>query len=338
MRNVIQGINFMKKLPKAIKAILVTVAIIVVLSGCEPKAENVIEIQPEQKVPVSQEPIAIEPNQPVAEPQEEPSENLPSLSYADEFNSAFSPIFQSYVDENGLVNYTKLRRMRLVLNSAIKKFSDLERQEYDKWSRDEKIAFWINAYNIFTLKVVIDNYPIKPVPYKLLFNYPVNSIIHISNFWNKDYFNVMGTQYTLREIERDMLLKEFGEARICFAIFYATGSSAALRNEPYIGINLNEQLDDQAERFFAKTNAFEIDASAKTVYISTIFSIFDWHKKAFLNQYGTNKNFREQKPIDRAALNCIKNYISREDADYLLGQKYQVKYIKYDWTLNEQSK
>ena len=334
MGNVIQGINFMKK---PLKAILVIVAIFAFVSGCEPKAENGIEVQPEQKAAVSQEPIAVEPNRPVAELQEEPPEKLPSLSYADEFNSAFSPIFESYVDENGLVNYSKLRRMRLILNSAIKKLSGLERREYDKWNREEKIAFWINAYNIFTLKTVIDNYPIKPVRYKLLM-YPANSIRHISNFWGRNYFNVMGTQYTLREIERDVLLKEFSEAKICFAVSYATGSSASLRNEPYLGINLNEQFDEQTEKFFAKTSALKIDSSARIVYISTIFSIFDWHKEAFLNQYGTNKNFREQKPIDRAALNCIKNYISKKEAEYLLRQKYEVKYIKYDWTLNDQNK
>ena len=148
----------------------------------------------------------------------------------------------------------------------------------------------------------------------------------------------MGNQYTLREIERDVLLKEFGEARSCFAVSYATGSSAPMRNEAFLGSRLNEQLDDQAKKFFAKTNAFEIDAPNKTVRISTIFTIYDWHEKAFLNQYGTNKNFREQKPIDRAALNCIKNYISAENAEYLLWKKYVVEYIKYDWTLNDQKK
>ena len=331
-----------------LKAVIVSVAILALLPGCEPDGKDLIEVQPQQKTPPSvetQELPATEPNEPEIAPapvphkqEEKLSEVAPQPSRADEFNAAFSPIFENYVDKDGFVDYAKLRRMRLELNSAIDKFSDVKHSEYDKWSREDKIAFWINAYNIFTLKVVVDNYPIKPARYKLLFNYPANSIMHISDFWSKDYFNVMGTQYTLREIERDVLLKEFGEARICFAVSYATGSSAPIRNEAFLGSRLNEQLDEQAKKFFAQTNAFEIDAVNETVYISTIFTIFDWHKNAFLGQYGTNKNFREQKPIDRAALNCIKNYISADSAEYLLRKKYVVEYIKYDWILNDQNK
>ena len=325
-----------------LKTIVVSVAVFCMTAGCEPYEDNKkIEIPSQPQAPAAQvnEPIVIQPD--LSSPQEKeekPPEISPALSRADEFNSAFSPVFESYVDDNGFVNYAKLRRMRVVLNSAVNKLSDVEQADYDKWLRAEKIAFWINAYNIFTLKVVVNNYPIKPLRYKILFNYPANSIAHISDFWNSDYFNVMDRQYTLREIERDVLLREFGDARICFAVSYATCSSAPLRNEPFLGERLDKQLDDQAKKFFANNLAFKIDAAGKTVYLSTIFSIFDWHKDVFINQYGTNENFRQQQPIDRAALNCIKNYISETEADYLLKQEYVVKYIKYDWTLNEQSK
>ena len=328
-----------------LKITMILAVVFCMAAGCEPDGDKKIEIssQPQQQAPVVEinEPAAAQPELPVPQPrerQEKQPEAPPAISRADEFNSTFSPIFESYVDDNGFVNYAKLRRRRVVLNNAVDRLSNVKQAEYDKWLRKEKIAFWINAYNIFTLKIVIDNYPIKPLRYKILFNYPVNSIAHISDFWTKNYFNVMGRQYTLREIERDVLLKGFGEARICFAVFYATRSGAPLRNEAFLGEKLDEQLDEQGKKFFANNLAFKIDPAEATVYLSTIFSIFDWHKDVFLNQYGTDENFRQQKPIDRAALNCIKNYISEADADYLLKQKYAVKYIKYDWTLNEQRK
>ena len=328
-----------------LKTTVVLVAVFCMAAGCEPYGDKEIEIlsRPQQQAPAAQvnEPLVTQPELPESQPREKEDkqpEISPALSQADEFNSVFSLIFKNYVDDNGFVNYAKLRRMRATLNYAINKLSNVKQAKYDKWLREEKIAFWINAYNVFTLKVVVNNYPIKPVRYKILFNYPVNSIAHISGFWTRDYFNVMGRQYTLREIERDVLLKEFGDARICFALSYATRSSAPLRNESFLGESLDEQLDDQAKKFFANNLAFKIDAAGKTVYLSTIFSIFDWHKDVFLNQCGTDENFRQQQPIDRAALNCIKNYISETDADYLLKQKYTVKYIKYDWTLNEQRK
>jgi len=328
-----------------LKTIVVSVAVFCIAAGCGPYGGKKIKIssQPQQQAPAAEvnEPPVAPPDIPVPKPRKKKKKQPEASSvssWTDEFDPAFSPIFEEYVDNNGLVNYAKLRRRRVVLNNAVSKLSNVKRAEYDKWPRMQKIAFWINAYNIFTLKVVVNNYPIKPIPYKILFNYPVNSIVHISDFWTRDYFNIMGRQYTLREIERDMLLKQFGEARICFGIFYATLSSAPLRNEAFLGEKLDKQLDDQAKKFFANKLAFKIDSADKIVYLSTIFSIFDWHKDVFLSRYGTDKNFRDQKPIDRAALNCIKNYISEADADYLLKQNYTVKYIKYDWILNEQRK
>ncbi|MEN6384758.1 MAG: DUF547 domain-containing protein, partial [Phycisphaerales bacterium] len=96
----------------------------------------------------------------------------------DAFNLQFSTIFKDYVNSSGYVNYSKLRRHRNVLNNMLGRLANLEPEVFITWSRNEKIAFWINTYNVCTLKGIVDNYPINPSRFMLLF-YPADSVMHI---------------------------------------------------------------------------------------------------------------------------------------------------------------
>jgi len=253
----------------------------------------------------------------------------------DAFNLAFTPILKEYVNQQGLVNYPKMRRFRAQLDDAIEKFANLPPEVYITWSQNEKIAFWMNAYNICKLKAIIDNYPIKPSRFMLLF-YPANSVMHIQGIRDKTYFMIMGIQYTLVEIERDVLLGRFEEPRALFAISYGTMSSAAVRPEPYLGKVLEKQFDEQVKNYFARPDGFRIDEANKIVYLSPIFKMYQWHEDSLLKRYGTNQLFRQFQPVDRAVLNFIKDYISPANADFLKKKEYSIEYIRYDWQLNEQ--
>lgn len=253
----------------------------------------------------------------------------------DAFNLGFSKLLKDYVDKDGLVNYPKLRRFRNELNSAVEKLASIKPEVYITWSRNEKIAFWINAYNICTLKGIIDNYPIVPSKFMLLF-YPASSVMHIQGLRDKTFFMIMGIQYTLDEIERDVLLGRFEEPLTCFAVCYGTLGSASLRSEPYIGKVLDEQLSEQAKDFFARPGAFKIDQTSPVVHISSIFKMYKWREESLVKKYGTNKLFREHTDIDRAILNLIKDYLSEKNEEFLTRQQYSVEYEKYNWQLNEQ--
>ncbi len=264
-----------------------------------------------------------------------PNTVVPGYIGGDAFNLGLAPLLKEYANQQGLVNYAKLRRYRSQLNDAVEKFANLAPEVYITWSQNEKIAFWTNAYNICTLKGIIDNYPIKPSRFMLLF-YPANSIMHIQGLRNKTYFMIMGIQYTLEEIERDILLGRFEEPRVLFAISYGTMSSPALRNEPYLGKVLEKQLDRQAKNFLARTDAFKIDETGGIVYISPIFNMYPWRETILLKRYDTNQLFRRHQPLDRAILNLIKDYVSPANADFLKRKEYSVEYIRYNWQLNEQ--
>jgi hypothetical protein len=253
----------------------------------------------------------------------------------DAFNLQFSIIFKDYVNNKGFVNYAKLHRHRSILNNTLQRLANLEPEVFITWSRNEKIAFWINAYNVCTLKGIVDNYPISPSRFMLLF-YPADSVMHIEGLRDNMFFMIMGIQYTLEEIERDALLARFEDPRICFAISYGTISSAALRNEPYIGKVLDTQLDEQVRTYFTRPDGLQIDQTGNIVRVSPIFKMYKWHEDAFIKRYGTNKLFREKESIDRAILNFIKDYVSPANALYLKQGTYTIEYLKYNWQLNQQ--
>ncbi|UCE98585.1 MAG: DUF547 domain-containing protein [Planctomycetota bacterium] len=251
------------------------------------------------------------------------------------FHDKCADILTNYVDEEGMVDYKTLKRKRFDLKKLLDEFDNLDRELYNSWPQEDKIAFWLNAYNIQMLKIIVDNYPIESSRIYRLF-WPPTSIRHIKDIWNKYKFVVMDEEFTLAEIEKRLFRQEFDEPRIFFALSQASISSPPLRNEPYYGHRLYEQLDHQVKKFLADTQGFRIDRYDKTVYLSAILQP-TWFGREFFSKYGTDKKFKDQQPPTRAVLNFITNYISEHDIAFLEVQNYSIKYMKYDWRLNDGS-
>jgi hypothetical protein len=146
----------------------------------------------------------------------------------------------------------------------------------------------------------------------------------------------MNEEFTLNEIEQRFLIKEFDEPRALLALSRASISGPPLRNEPYYGYRLYEQLDDQARNFLSSPLAFNINREDKIVRLSALFNP-SWYGNYFVSKYGTDKKFKDQLPALRAVLNFIENYISKQDVFFLERKNYSVKYITYNWTLNDSS-
>ena len=236
-----------------------------------------------------------------------------------------------YVDDRGMVYYVGLKRDRRKLDQYVRNIGSLKRSVYEKWEEPAKVAFWVNAYNALTLKVIIDNYPIKASFFRSM-TYPSNSIRQISGVWKKIKFRVMGRDMTLDQIEHSTLRAKFNEPRIHMALVCAAMSCPPLRNEPYEGDKLQEQLDDQARKFLADSSKFKIDRRANTVRLS---KIFDWFGKDFVKNHKPRTGFAGHDEQVAAPLNYFSGYLSDQNAAYLRGSKYSVKFLDYDWTLNE---
>jgi len=252
------------------------------------------------------------------------------------FHDKCADILNNFVDKDGMVDYRALRRKKLELKKLLNEFDQLDPNEYNCWPKEDKIAFWINAYNIQMLNIIIANYPIDASRILSLFWGP-HSIRHIKGIWTDYKFMVMDEEFTLKEVQQRFFNKEFGEPIVYFALSYASLSSPPLRSEPYYGYKLHEQLEDQTKRFLSSGRALKIDRDKHTVYLSAILQS-SWHGQEFVGKFGTDKKFKDQQPATRAVLNFITNYIAQRDVDFLEVENYSVQYIKYDWTLNDSSR
>lgn len=192
-------------------------------------------------------------------------------------------VLKDYVATDGMVDYAGLAQDSLRLNDYL---ALLETRHPNKsWTSDERMAYWINAYNAFTLRLIIRNYPTESI--KDL----AGSIYKINTPWDIRFIYIEGYDYDLNNIEHDILRKEWDEPRIHFAVNCASISCPILRNEAYEAATLDAQLDDAARQFINDPKRNTITADA--IEISKLFKWFksDFTKKGdlidFLNRYSS---------------------------------------------------
>ncbi|HUU16012.1 MAG TPA: DUF547 domain-containing protein [Sedimentisphaerales bacterium] len=328
------------------------------LAGVEPEQPGIgpYDIVPAESEPNDVEPAGVEPEQPGVGPDDivpaepEPNEvepanvepnnvepNEPKLRPTVSFHDKCAEVLKNFVDDEGMVDYSTLRRKRLDLKALLQEFDNIDPNEYRTWPKEDKIAFWLNAYNIQMLNIITENYPIESSRFLRLFpGWGPKSILHIKGIWRNYKFLVMDEEFTLAEIDKRFFRKEFDDPRIFFAISRASLSSPPLRNEPYYGYKLNEQLDDQARRFLSSPLAFRTDKEKGRVYLSSLFQSSSYGRE-FISKFAIDKKFKDQEPTTRAVLNFITNYVSDDKVSFLEVGKYSVKFMKYDWTINDGS-
>ncbi len=232
----------------------------------------------------------------------------------------YADTLQKYVNSSGQVNYEKLKNNRQKLDQFNAGLGAVTPEMYKTWTEEEKIAFWLNAYNSLTLESIINNYPVK-------------SIRDIPGVWKGQKFNVMAQEMTLDQIEHEVLRKQFNEPRIHMALVCASIGCPPLKMEPYTGEKLDKQLAQQSRRFLSNAEHFRIDSQNKKVYVS---SIFKWFGEDFEKTYGQSQNLKGLNPKETAFINFIQNHLNQTDQKYLSSGGYQITYLNYDWSLNNE--
>lgn len=365
------------KMAKRLVVFIISLVVPVFVAGCAPKETepNIVEpngiesilsesdqVEPDKIQSVGSEPNTVQPDMVEQNEPEQPEVAVEAVeevtsaeSGPDEveqagvepdeqeikpgvsFHDKCAEVLKDFVDDKGMVDYTTLRRQRLKLKALLREFENFDSNEYRTWTKENKIAFWLNAYNIQMLKIITDNYPIQSS--RILRLYPgwgPNSILHIKGIWTDYKFLVMDEEFTLSEIDKRFFRKEFDDPRIYFALSRGSLSSPPLRNEPYYGRRLNKQLDDQVKRFLSNPLALRIDNKKQRVYLSSLFQSSSYGKE-FISKFSIDKKFKDQEPNTRAVLNFITNYVSRDIVSFLEVGNYSIKYMKYDWTINDGS-
>ena len=175
-------------------------------------------------------------------------------------------------------------------------------------SRESKLSFWINVYNILAAKMITDHYPIKSIKDVGSFFKPV---------WKRVAGTVGGKERTLNDIEHE-ILRKLNEPRIHVAIVCASVSCPDLRREAYSAGKLNEQLDDQMEKFLrSREKGMKLDERKNRVYLSAIFK---WFAEDFESRGGV--------------LKYIGQYVTAEERKVLNNSKIKISYLYYNWKIN----
>ncbi len=214
-------------------------------------------------------------------------------------------LLKKYVTDDGSVNYEGFKKER----EKLKQYLDLlsKSNPSDEWSEKERLAFWINAYNAYTVELILRHYPvesIKDIGSKI-------KIPFVSTAWDIKFINIGGKDYDLNNIEHSVLRKQFDDPRIHFAINCASYSCPKLRNEAFTADKLEAQLQDQARDFVNDKRKNIITADKLE-----LSEIFNWYKADFTK--------------DTKLIAYIQQY-----TDVKISPSAKVSYMEYNWSLNK---
>jgi Protein of unknown function, DUF547 len=236
--------------------------------------------------------------------------NLAAAEF-DPSHKSLDAVLKQYV-KNGRVHYSELKGHRQALDTYLDQVASVPEAEFKQWNEQQQLAFLINVYNAFTLRLIVDHYPVKSIK-------DTGTLLH--GPWEQPIVQLFGTTTTLDFIEHTLLRKNYNEPRIHLAIVCAAKSCPPLRNEAYQAGRLEEQLNDQGREFLADPSKNRVDLAGRVVYLSPIFK---WYAGDFDKKSGSVLNFL--KPFWSASV--------RKELD---KAEFKVRFTEYDWSLNEAS-
>jgi len=226
------------------------------------------------------------------------------------------------------VDYAGFARDRAALKNYLDSLSRVNEAEFGAWSKPQRMAFLINAYNAWTVEKILTRYP------------RLNSIRDFGtifgNPWKDRFFILLGKENHLDGIEHEMLRSPgaYDEPRVHYALNCASISCPMLREEAYVAGRLDRQLEEQAQRFLSDRSRNRYDTSRNALEVS---KIFDWYRVDWSSSYrGIAENAR---PIA-----SLPEYFARyaellasdpAEQRLLIEQKIEIRYLEYDWTLND---
>ncbi len=220
-------------------------------------------------------------------------------------HSIWNNLLKKYVSKEGAVNYKGFIADKNTFEEYLNILSTTPSQA--SWSKEERLVYWINAYNAFTVKLIIDHYPVKSIKdigAKL-------AIPGLNSVWDAKFITIGGKKYSLNNIEHGILRKKFNEPRIHFAVVCASYSCPPLRAEAYSAEHIERQLTEQTRIFLSDKRKNVI--SSDKLQISKIFS---WFKGDF------TKN--------TSLIDFLNKY-----TDTNISASAKMSHLSYDWQLNE---
>ena len=216
------------------------------------------------------------------------------------------------------VDYAGIKNNHQRLNEVLQTFSAVPQTEYDRWNNDQQLAFLINAYNAFTIELILTGYP------------GLQSIKDLGSLlrspWKKSFFVLLGKERHLDNVEHDLIRGRFREPRIHTAVVCASVGCPALRSEAFTAARLNAQLDDSMRRFLADRSRNRYNQVKDQLEVS---SIFKWYGDDFTG----NGGFQSVADLFARYADVLAD--EPEDVSRIKQQSATISFLDYDWSLND---
>jgi hypothetical protein len=224
------------------------------------------------------------------------------------------------------VDYARLQEERQLLDAYLAELAAVSPATLEASSTEDRLAFWLNAYNACMLKLVVDHYPIQPGGVGLfgflrnrVAGYPDNSVWQIRDVFSRDHCRVAGANRSQDEIEHEIIRPRFQEPRIHFAVNCAAVSCPVLWPEAYVPRRLEEQLDRAVEYLMADPEHFRLEAGPPPVL--RLNKVMDWYSEDFGGPEGLKAFFAD--------------HLEGEEFELVQAPETRVEFFEYDWTLND---
>jgi hypothetical protein len=220
------------------------------------------------------------------------------------------------------LRYAGFAADRAALTSYLATLSGVSKASFDAFSKPQQMAFLMNAYNAFTVELILTRYP------KLTSIKELGSLIQSP--WKKKFIPLLGEQLSLDGIEQDMLRERgrFDDPRLHFAVNCASIGCPPLREEAFVAERLDAQLDEQARRFLSDRSRNRWNGEQQRFEVS---KIFDWYADDF--------------KLGHRGIGSVGAYLARHadqltdvpaERERVRGQAVaKISYLDYDWKLND---
>jgi hypothetical protein len=230
---------------------------------------------------------------------------------------------------DGLVYYFALKQDRTKFDRYVQTLGEVSSETLKSWPPDRQLAYWINAYNAFVLRTVIDAYPIRgKFP-----DYPPNSIRQIPGAFERRQFRAGGRTLTLDGIEKDVI-GEFNDARALLALGRGAIGSPRLKSEAYTAARLDAQLQTMASELPTRRELVFVDIAGDRLAVNPIFS---WREAIFTKALAARAPalYATRSPLERSVLALIDPLLVPNEAEFLRKNTFRMVFQDFDWKLND---
>lgn len=209
-------------------------------------------------------------------------------------HDAWDALLQKHVSKDGRVDYEGFVKNKKALQDYLDLL--LENPPMDDWTQDERLAYLINAYNAFTVKLIVDNYPVKSI-----------KDLHDGEPWDVKWIKMGRRTYSLNNIEHDLIRQLFDEPRIHFAVNCAALSCPPLLNRAWTAETLETYFEQQTKAFINNSRYNKVSAEQ-----AQLSQIFNWYGEDFGNLHAYVNRYAKTK-VNKGA---------------------KISFMEYDWALN----